>query len=79
MTKNTELLIFKKTIQMLRPIDATIFFFERKPTRKRLIYNNLNAMNNNLNAGPKSDKIAKDFINSSKSRNSKNPSFVIPD
>jgi len=35
--------------------------------------------NNNLNAGPKSDKIAKDTINAPKSRNSKNPSFVVPD
>ena len=39
----------------------------------------INGKNNNLNVGPKRDKIAKDIINASKSRNSKNLSFVVPD
>jgi len=37
---------------------------------------NQSGRNNNFNAGPKSDRIAKDTINAPKSRNSKNPNFV---
>jgi len=35
----------------------------------------MNSEGNNLNADLKNDKIAKDIINASKSRNNKNPSF----
>jgi len=43
---------------------------------RKLINANQPGRNNNLNAGPKSDKVAKDIINASKSRNNKNSSFV---
>ena len=46
---------------------------------RKLINANQSGRNNNLNAGPKGDKIAKDIINVPKSRNNKNPSFVVPD
>jgi len=46
---------------------------------RKLINADQSERNNNLNAGPKSDKIAKDTINAPKSCNSKNPSFVVPD
>ena len=46
---------------------------------QKLINANQPGKNNNLNKGPKRDKIAKDIINAPKSRNSKNLSFIIRD
>jgi len=45
---------------------------------RKLVNANQFGRNNNLNAGPKSDKIAKYIINALKAHNSKNPSFVVP-
>ena len=46
---------------------------------RKLVNANQPGKNNNLNVGPKRNKIAKDIINASKSRNSKNLSFVVLD
>ena len=46
---------------------------------RKLVNANQSGRNNNLNAAPKSDKIAKDIINAPKSRNSKNLGFIIRD
>jgi len=43
---------------------------------RKLVNANQPGRSNNLNAGPKSDKIAKNIINVLKSHNSKNPNFV---
>jgi len=46
---------------------------------RKLVNANQSGRNNNFNASSIGDKIAKDTINASKSCNSKNPSFVVPD
>ena len=46
---------------------------------RKVVNANQPGRNNNLNVGPKIDKIAKDIINAPKSRNRKNLGFVIRD
>ena len=63
------------------PSDNGVTELKRKTGQapRKVVNANQSGRNNNFNAGPKSDKIAKDIINASKSRNSKNLGFVTRD